>query len=80
MFEVAVCHSAGGMGSRDQAALDLVWEGMPPEERGGIRREEDSTHAVFGGIRGTKEKGVFGHYLGQVGRTVTQVLHQEAEG
>jgi len=71
VFEVAVCHRAGGMGRRDQAALDLVWEGMPPEVRGGVRREEDPTHALFGGVRGAEENRVLGHYLGQVGRAVT---------
>lgn len=80
LFEIAVRHSARGVVGRDKPGLDLFREGFPPEVRATFRVEVDSTHAHLGGISGTQESRFLGHYLGQMGRAVTQAGGQGGKG
>ena len=54
VLEVTVCDGASWVVGRDQAGLDISWEGGSPHERVPPGVAVDATHSGFGSVRGPK--------------------------
>ena len=63
LFEVTVVESAVRVVCADKVALDFFRERLPPQVTG-EEGKEDSPHAWFCGICGSKDSWVFGHKFG----------------
>lgn len=60
--------------------MDLQREWAAPDICASIRCVEDTAHARLRRIRGTKDRGILGYYLGEARWAVAQACCQSAEG
>ena len=79
MLEVTVGDDPVGVIGRHEAFLNLLRAREPPDVGLALVAEERPPDAHLGSVHGSYEGRVFGNYLGQVGRSVTEACCQGGE-
>jgi hypothetical protein len=76
VFKVTISEAARRIGCGNDLTLDVLRKGASPEEGRMVGREQDTTHASFGGVDRTQNARMVRNYLGKVGGSFQQAVGQ----